>query len=187
MLATLSEILHLINVASGSTAPALIHPMGYDEINCQLCGVSFAIARLGRADEPEEPAWDYTGSSFVGAEFGEFDGVCGELAGCTRPNSEYNRAGEHIAGPGCISEDGYSGHRISLAEMKGCRAVQCLVKKGAEGTNWIPEDDDQDFEIEGDYFLTGTGDGSPDGEPLENIEPVRHGFSEILICNMVSL
>ena len=39
--------------------------MGYVEIVCQLCGVSFAIGRLRRPDEPQEAAWDYTGSGFV--------------------------------------------------------------------------------------------------------------------------
>lgn len=37
--------------------------MGYYETYCQLCGVSFAIARHRRADEPPSAAWDYTGST----------------------------------------------------------------------------------------------------------------------------
>lgn len=148
---------------------------------CQLCGVSFAIARLRRADEPEEAAWDYTGSEFVNADE-ESNGLCGEGSGCTVPGDESRRAGEHLAGPDCVSESGYTGHRISVAEMKGCRAVQCLLKKEA---NWMPENDDQDFEIEGDYFLTGVGDGSPDEAPLDNIQPARHGISDIIIINMV--
>lgn len=155
--------------------------MGYCETLCQLCGVSFAIARLRRADEPAEAAWDYAGSAFVNA-YEEFNGICEESSGCTVPDDEDDRAGEHLAGPGCVSESGYSGHQISLAEMKGCRAVQCLVKKDAD---WMAEDDDQHFELEGEYFLTGVGDGSPDEAPLEDIEPVRHGVSSILIDNMV--
>ena len=155
--------------------------MGYHETFCQLCGVSFAIARLRRADEPEEAAWSYEGSGFVDVEH-EFHGVCGEGSGCTVSDREGNRRGEHLTGPGCVSGNGYSGHRVSLAEMKGCRAVQCLVKKDAD---WIPEEDDQDFELEGDYFLTGIGDGSPDVAPLEDIEPVRHGVSRIYIANTI--
>ena len=155
--------------------------MGYCEILCQLCGVSFAIARLRRADEPEEAGWDYTGSDFVDAD-AQCDGVCGPGSGCTVADHEGNRAGEHLAGPRCASESGYSGHRISLVEMKGCRAVQCLVQKGDD---WMPEEDDQDFELEGGYFLTGVGDGSPDESPLEDIEPIRHGVDSILIDNLV--
>ena len=154
--------------------------MGYCEIVCQLCGVSFAIARIRRVDEPEEAAWSYYGSDFVDIE-GGCDGPCGEDLGCsTKPDGP--RKGEHIAGPGCVATAGYSGHRISLAEMKGCRAVQCLVKKDAD---WMPEDDDQDFEFEGAFFLTGFGDGSPDESPLEDINPVRHGVDNILTNNTV--
>lgn len=50
----------------------------------------------------------------------------------------------------------------------------------------MPEDGDQDFEIEGDYFLTGIGDGSPDESALEDIQPVRHGVDSMIICNSVS-
>lgn len=155
--------------------------MGYCEIMCQLCGVSFAIARLRRADEDEEAAWDYWGFDYVHADE-KFEGLCGEGSGCTTPGND-DRHGEHVAGPACVSESGYSGHRISLAEMEGCRAIQCLVKKD---TNWIPESDDEDFEIDGDYFLTGVSDGSPDEAQLENIEPVSHGVSSININNMVA-
>ena len=156
--------------------------MGYFETMCQLCGVSFAIAHLRRADEPEEATWDYTGSDFVNAD-DEPNKLCGGRSGCTQPDDGSHRDVEHLAGPGCISESGYTGHRISLAEMKGCRAIQCLLKKDAN--YWTPESDDQDFEVEGDYFLTGVGDGSPDEAPLDNIQPARHGISHIIIMNMV--
>ena len=161
--------------------------MGYCEIKCQLCGVSFAIARLRRADEPPEAAWDYTGSGFVDhQDWWNPDGTCTESSGCKLLKREARFEGhgpgkEHIAGPGCGSGLGYTGHRISLEEMKGCRAVQCLVRKGS---GWKPEPDDQDFELESNYFLTGIGDGSPDEAPLENIKPVRHGFEYILISNI---
>ena len=62
--------------------------------------------------------------------------------------------------------------------------MQCLAKK-EEG--WQPENDDQDFELESDYFLTGQGDGSPDDEPLMIIEPVRHGVEYTYISNLVSI
>lgn len=152
--------------------------MGYCETMCQLCGVTFAIARLRRADEPEQAAWIYYGSDFITAG-DDCSPLCGEGSGCTISDN-HDRAEEHLAGPGCVCDNGYSGHRISLAEMKGCRAVQCLVKKEP---GWMPEDGDQDFEIEGDYFLTGIGDGSPDESALEDIQPVRHGVDSIIICN----
>ena len=161
--------------------------MGYHEPFCQLCGVGFAIARLRRADEPKEAGWDSTGSDYVEIYDSDATGIgmdvlCEERSGCTVSDRGGDRPGEHLAGPGCVSHSGYSGHRISLAEMKGCRAIQCLVKKNA---NWTPEDDDQDFELEGDYFLSGIGEGSPDMTPLEDIKPVRHGVERIYINNIV--
>ena len=155
--------------------------MGYSETVCQLCGVSFAIARLRRIDEPPEAAWDYAGSDYV-EEDGELTELCGESSGCQLlPRDDVPAlAGEHIAGLGCISNRGYSGQRISIGEISGCRAVQCLIKKEAE---WQPEEDDQDFELESDYFLSGFGNGSPDVEPLEITMSVRHGVDSVYISN----
>ena len=156
---------------------------------CKLCGVSFDIGRIRRIDEPEEAAWDSSGSAYV-EEYGWFDGLCQHGSGCTVPAAVHvppwsNRAGkqgEHIAGHNCISVRGYSGHRISLAEMKGCRAVQWLVRKDVD---WMPESDDENFETEGNYVLTGIGDGPTPWMPLENSYPVRHGITGINIEHYV--
>lgn len=55
----------------------------------------------------------------------------------------------------------YPGYLINVEEMKGCGAVQCLLRK-TDDEVWKLEDDDQDFEL-GDanrYFLSGVADGS---------------------------
>ena len=91
---------------------------------------------------------------------------------------------ELVAGSGCLSASGYNGWRISLEEMKGCRAVQALVPKD-QVENWKPEDDDQDFERESEYFLSGIGDGSPDEAPLGNMKAVRHGLESVMIFNTI--
>ena len=161
--------------------------MNYNETFCQLCGVNFAIGRLRRVDEPKEAGWDFTGYGWVYVSNSNANDIamgvlCEEGSGCTVSDLDGDRAGEHLAGPGCVSHCGYSGHRISLAEMKGCRAVQCLVEKDAD---WMPEDDDQDFELEGHYFLSGIGDGAPDISILDVIKPVRHGAESIYISNTV--
>ena len=136
---------------------------------------------------PLKAAWDYGGSDFVGEDDDDDDvaASCGESSGCQLLEREeaphgFSREREHVAGPGCISHYGYSGHRISLKEMKGCRGVQCLMKKKS---TWEPEPDDQDFELGSDYFLSGVGDGSPDESPLENIEPPRHDIDNVIIQN----
>lgn len=81
---------------------------------------------------------------------------------------------EHIAGKRCLNVCGYSGHRISLEEMKGSNTLQCLAKKGSD---WQPEANDQSFESVGTYFLTGLADYMPsrdDNSP--KVFPPRHGL-----------
>ena len=49
----------------------------------------------------------------------------------------------------------------------------------------MPEDDDEYFELDGDYFLSGIGNAFQVGD---GIEPVRHGVDELyLIDGIVSL
>ena len=158
--------------------------MTYFEYLCQLCGVSFNICRIRRADEPESAAWAYYGSGYIRSEGdADFDGCrdC-ELVEREDDLTPGVTEREHVAGPGCSCVRGYSGHRISLDEMKGCRAVQCLA--GKDGA-WVPEPDDQDFELESGFFLTGIGDGSPDTSPLDEIKPARHGVKSIDMDNIV--
>ena len=154
---------------------------------CELCGVSFAIARLRRVDEPEGAGWDSAGLNYILAYDSDsgldVSALCEEGSGCRVFDRGGGRTEEHLAGPGCVAYSGYSGHRISLAEMKGCRAVQCLVKKTA---SWMPEDDDQDFEIEGDYFLSGIRDDLPYTTPqLEFMESSRHGVQFLAMSYIV--
>lgn len=151
--------------------------MGYSETICQLCGVSFAIARIRSAHEPFNSAWTYYGSDFVSTG----DNICEGTSGCQAlPRQEGDGDLEHVAGAGCYSGRGYCGYRISVEEMIGCRAIQCLLKKEKD---WKPEQDDQDFELQSDYFLTGIGDGSPDEAPADNLKPVRHGVTEVWVFN----
>lgn len=80
---------------------------------------------------------------------------------------------EHIAGPDCTIVAGYSGYRISLEEMKGCTSFQCLMEKRRD---WQPIEDDEGFELESDFFLTGLGIDMPSrDENSPTVLPVRHG------------
>lgn len=84
---------------------------------------------------------------------------------------------DHIPGPDCTAKTGYSGHRISVEQMKGCKSFQCLMKKRP---NWVPIEDDEDFEIESDFFLTGLGTDMPSrDENSPRVFPARHGADEI--------
>jgi hypothetical protein len=83
---------------------------------------------------------------------------------------------EHIAGPSCLDERGYNGHNISAQEMKGCTTYQCLAYKGPD---WTPEPDDQEWEKESEFFLTGIGDRFPSRDMASpNVYPPRHGWDE---------
>ena len=80
---------------------------------------------------------------------------------------------EHVAGLGCVHHGGYSGYAISYEEMKGCHIVQCLVPKSH---GWVKEVDDQDFEVHGDYFLSGLSDMMPSRDvDCPRVFPARHG------------
>ncbi|KUJ17088.1 uncharacterized protein LY89DRAFT_669511 [Mollisia scopiformis] len=151
-------------------------PGCYKETVCQLCGVSFAITRFRRAEEDSSKAWAYYGSDYSDSP------ICGVGSGCTALPRDDSENGEHLAGPGCVCTSGYSGYRISVEEMRGCRSVVVILKKEED---WEEESDDQEFEKEGGYFLTGVGDGSPDEAPLEGLTPVRHGVEGVWIWNTV--
>ncbi|PVI04115.1 hypothetical protein DM02DRAFT_726029 [Periconia macrospinosa] len=85
---------------------------------------------------------------------------------------------EHIAGPGCQMLGGYSGCEISVAEMRHCSVSQCLVRKPK---GWSPDafkvlDDDEEFEREGDFFLSGLCGDMPSRDLSHpKVHPHRHG------------
>jgi hypothetical protein len=84
---------------------------------------------------------------------------------------------EHVAGPGCKDNRGYNGHYISAEEMKGCCNYQCLAYKEL---NWVPEPDDQDFELRGRYCLTGIGDRFPSRDmDSPSVVPARHDWDRV--------
>ncbi|KAK2747219.1 hypothetical protein FQN55_005214 [Onygenales sp. PD_40] len=153
--------------------------MGCEEVHCQLCGVTFAIGRVRRADEPPEAGWDYFGDAPVGTDYwrDEVAKACGKDSGCEFFNHE------HLAGPECVSQEGYSGYQITVEEMQGCRDVMALLRKPSD---WRPEPSDQDFELTSNYFLSGVGDGSPDGDPLQILENKRHGVENVRISDYIN-
>jgi hypothetical protein len=91
--------------------------------------------------------------------------------------------GEHIAGPKCQDTQGYKGHSISLEEMRTCTAVQCLMEKRSQTRDWIPdwapEPDDEEFEGESNYFLSGLAHQCCSLEDDATLVPGRHGVGEM--------
>lgn len=89
------------------------------------------------------------------------------------PKQQYDV--EHIAGPGCSNRCGYSGHRISVQEMRGCQVSQCLVRK-PKGWIFEPLEDDEEFEKQGKFFLSGLSDHMPSRDSSSpRVKPARHG------------
>ena len=128
--------------------------MGYSELHCQLCFISLAIARFRTINEPPEAAWSYYGSDYI--DVYDSDDCQAHNTGCTSQSHGEGQEDEHIAGPGCLLTSGYSGANISLAEMRGCRAVRALVKKVGEFEGpWEDEKDDEPWERETKYFFSG--------------------------------
>ena len=148
------------------------------ETFCHICGVNFAIARHRRFNEPQDAAWDVSGSGYIVNDDGNM--MMGGIVSCGK-QCQTRDMKEHITGRDCRSTEGYSGHRISVEEMKGCRDIQALVKKESD---WTPEPDDQDFEFESDYFLTGISDRTLASRSLLiDIKPIRHGCERQFISN----
>lgn len=80
---------------------------------------------------------------------------------------------EHIAGPGCVNLGGYSGHEISVEEMRGCQVSQCLMRKPR---NFEPLDDDEEFERTGKFCLSGLSDYMPSRDhTYPRVKPPQHG------------
>ena len=102
-------------------------------------------------------------------------------AGPTRRTRE--KLVEHIAGVNCEHRRGYNGNAISAEEMRLCGTLQCIVHKDSEAhdgmPNWYPESDDEDFERDSKYFLSGLGDRCGSWEDDCTVEPPRHGFNDI--------
>ncbi|KAK3182128.1 hypothetical protein K4F52_006497 [Lecanicillium sp. MT-2017a] len=93
---------------------------------------------------------------------------------------------EHIAGPNCKLTNGYSGHRITVEEMRGSRTFQLLCPK-REG--WKPTPGDEEFEKDSSlrYYLSGLADGIDSKHPWNNMfVPVRHGQVKHRVCNWAS-
>ncbi|BCS29628.1 F-box protein [Aspergillus puulaauensis] len=90
---------------------------------------------------------------------------------------------EHIPSLTCTEANAYSGHRIALEEMRGCRTVQFLVHKSCAKGGWKPDGLHEPWEISEDWFLGGVCDGlSRDGYP--DVWPARGGVETPATDNM---
>ncbi|GKT51932.1 uncharacterized protein ColSpa_12113 [Colletotrichum spaethianum] len=168
--------------------------MGYSEVCCHLCGVSFNIGRLRTPEEVQNPPALSPDLLLDLARYTEIalysSNRCRRMDGCmilkdislkipTENAEEYE--GEHLPGLNCIHGGGYQGRSISVQEMHGCCTVQCLMPKLSY---WQPEIDDQEFEKTEDFFLTGLSDFMPSRDAdYPTMFPVRHKCQRPLTDN----
>lgn len=85
----------------------------------------------------------------------------------------------------CFRGKGYNGKSITAEEMRGCNTAQCLLSKVCRSAN-AEEPDDQDFERESSFFLSGLCGRvcSRDGGGEEFL-PIRHGLVDIMVDSWV--
>ncbi|SMR63727.1 unnamed protein product [Zymoseptoria tritici ST99CH_3D1] len=132
--------------------------MGYSEIHCTICGVSFSIGRIRTRHEPRSYAWCYYGGGTC-SQYTLPDEDCCPSSGCTfvdrtkptdnfqpvdsdrkvafAPDGQIPYETEHVAGPDCKKNAGYNGHHFSTTTVRRVRTAQCITRK--------PTDDDDDI------------------------------------------
>ncbi|KAF5594366.1 uncharacterized protein FSUBG_9468 [Fusarium subglutinans] len=165
--------------------------MGYSEVLCHICGVSFNINRSRTDKEPRSAAWGYQSLAINpenshgrwGCYYVKRDGVQEPGAASLEPvkyippqmepedssddgwtSDTPDDDWEHIAGPECEYNGAYNGYR----------------------DDWQPERDDQDFETSGNFFLSGLSDDMPSRDMgWPSVSPSRHGMSDVSAENII--
>lgn len=132
-------------------------------------------ARLYLSDEPEE-ADPTEGRRFADPHNEQCKGRLRNDSESRVDHGRYCHAYifEHLAGSDCHVQCGYSGSRISAEEMRGCTTSQCLVRKSSD---WTPETDEMDCELNSDYFFSGVSVYMPQRNyGCPRYIPQRHGL-----------
>ncbi|SMR63724.1 unnamed protein product [Zymoseptoria tritici ST99CH_3D1] len=182
--------------------------MGYYEIRCVLCGVTFSIARLRTRAEPRSHAWNVGGFGYC-EHREEPDAACEE--GCTfvdreqdvdkfLPSEPSERTyqdtwpeihEEHISGIRCGNNYGYNGNLVSASAVQCARTAQCILRKihakdhhdtaDPEASTWRPASDDEPWEESSEWMLSGLNSLLVEREmgPTPGWFPPRHGVEKI--------
>lgn len=155
------------------------------QIACGLCAVPTKLARIRTQSEPPEAAWD-TGTGIPAVE--DID-ICDAndcekvVRACDYWNFKDN-IDEHIAGPNCTMTLGYNGNAISADEMKYCNTQQFIVRYDSlsheeSQDRYVEELDDEDFERDGMYHLSGLGSRCGCDKDDCSVYPNRHAVEVV--------
>jgi hypothetical protein len=128
--------------------------MGYSEVPCRLCGVSFNIGRIRRPEDPPSEGWRSTGDGkdFVEGDLGE------EEKGCQ------------------LVERKSDFHERQSREKKRTKSVTDFHSDDEEDSDYVDEEEveDEGYEFESDDDLVeDSGEGSSD-EEVEDDSQDRH-------------
>ncbi|KAM3075412.1 hypothetical protein ACMFMG_007150 [Clarireedia jacksonii] len=158
--------------------------MGYYENFCQICGVSFNLARVRTKHEPPEDGWGYSsGLYYMGDETSTLCASRPEESGCKNVSVEGDGIHPdqvHIAGPGCVFTGGYSGHRITAEEMKDMRLTRYIIPKPE---NTVDEEDAPDYEKCSDYFISDQSITTQDHFEPGELPRIRYGVDYFFVQN----
>lgn len=169
-----------------------------EEGKCRQYGCKTTVRRGNPATNSSELSNDTTAEVFDDVLYPKIDSKGdGGFAGLPESlrtidwRAQGTALGEHIAGPNCEDTQSYNGSHISAEKMKTCTTIQCLIEKQWQWhLEWKAEADDEIFESEGHYFLSGLGDRvgtwkddvvcSPERHDIGTLDPAfgnRRGFT----------
>lgn len=134
-------------------------------------------------------------SRFYGEPVGNFGysntNTCGRtetilpITGDQMPKGHDPEELEHIPGPNCTEARAYSGDRISLEEMRGCRTAQFLAHKSSPEGGWKPDGLHEPWEASQDWFLSGVCDGMESRDfGFPSVWPARGGVQSVQTDNI---
>jgi hypothetical protein len=86
---------------------------------------------------------------------------------------------EHIAGVDCCQNNGFNGNDVLAEEMRLCNTAQYIVEANGRfhrDIDWTSEPDDEEFERENTYLLSGLADRTGGLEGDCTTYPERHGL-----------
>lgn len=164
-------------------------PTGVDSDGNKVCLEDFVLLRFpdddGKRTTAIEKIRDGHDRAALNAYFAWYVLKTGSPLKTSGDFEESRSMREHVAGPHCEHHRGYNWHAISADEMKYCTTVQFLAPYDGERHDTsrdsrIPEPDDEDFERDGVYHLSGLADRCANIEDDDcEVYPVRHGMYEV--------
>ncbi|SMY29086.1 unnamed protein product [Zymoseptoria tritici ST99CH_1A5] len=156
--------------------------MGYSEMHCTICGVSFRIGRIRTRQEPRSYAWAYFGSDKCN-QLALPDIDCSSSLGCTfvdrtKPTDDFHSLDSYpkILFPPDGQLPDEAEHSKPAAEDDD------ITNEAVRPPAWSPAPDDEPWEASSKWMLTGMTTKTEEREVPDEGDwlPFRHGVTEFL-------